>query len=227
MDISTIDIILIPISYIYIFTVIGIASKLKRSEKITGTSARKLIHIGVGSIIITIPILFSSKIIPTLIGLSFILITYITSPVSPFSNLKLSAFKDGHGLGTVYYAISLTLILFLFFNEGWIVQAGFLPLVFGDATASLVGIRYGKHKWKLIPKKSVEGSIAGFISTFIILIIVLNLYSLINRFDKSFQFIFLLSMTFALVMTLVELTSPLGLDNITIPLVCTSIALIL
>lgn len=227
MGISIIDMVLLPLSYIFIFTIIGIATKLKRSGKVSGETARKFVHIGIGMIVILIPILFSSRIIPTLIGVSFILITYITSPVSPFPRLKMSTFKEGHGFGTVYYSISLTTLLFLFFDEGWIIQVGFLPLVVGDAIASLVGLRYGKHKWKYFSDKSIEGSLAGFISTAFVLFIVLYVYSLIDQFDQSFLFILILSIISASIMTIVELISQYGLDNITIPLACTIIALVL
>ena len=38
--------------------------------------------------------------------------------------------------------------------------------VFSDLFAALIGRRWGKHKWKIVPGKSFEGSIAGFLVGF-------------------------------------------------------------
>jgi len=38
--------------------------------------------------------------------------------------------------------------------------------VFSDMFAALIGRRWGKHKWKIVPGKSFEGSIAGFLVGF-------------------------------------------------------------
>jgi dolichol kinase len=225
MEISLIDVILLPLSYVYVFTVIWLATILKRSGKISGKLARKLVHIGVGTIVILIPIIFSSRIIPTLIGVSFIGITYVTSPVSPFDRLKMTAFKEGHGLGTVFYSISLTCLIFLFFNDGWIVQVGFLPLVYGDAFASIIGERYGNHKWKFSIDKSIEGSSAGFAVTTISLCLVLSLYVLVDKLDASFSTILLLALMTSFIMVIVEVLSPYGTDNLSIPIVCTGLAI--
>ncbi len=227
MDISWFDWILFPLSYIYIFSVIGIATRIKINGKISGKTARKVVHIGVGVSIILIPLLFSSRILPTIIGISFIIITYITSPVSPIPRFKMSAFAEGHGLGTIYYSISLTSLIFLFFDDPWIIQVGFLPLVIGDAMASIAGVAYGKHSWKYIQSKTIEGSITGFISTYILLIVVLYFYSVIDKFDYPFRVILLLPLITAMLMSTVELISPTGLDNLTIPLSCTGIAILL
>jgi dolichol kinase len=39
--------------------------------------------------------------------------------------------------------------------------------VFSDMFAALIGRKWGKHKWKIVPGKSYEGSIAGFLIGFI------------------------------------------------------------
>ncbi|MHA2252382.1 MAG: diacylglycerol/polyprenol kinase family protein, partial [Candidatus Kariarchaeaceae archaeon] len=201
------------------------ATNLKRSGRVSGQTARKVVHIGVGLIVILIPLIFSSKILPIIIGLSFVVITYITSPASPFPNLKMSAFRDGHGYGTVFYSLSLTTLLFLYFEEGWIIQVGFLPLVVGDGFASLIGIKYGSHKWKLVPNKSLEGSSAGFIATFILLILTLSFYKLIDEFAYHYDDILLIAALASISMVIMELISPFGFDNLTIPFACTLVAL--
>ncbi len=45
-----------------------------------------------------------------------------------------------------------------------------------DAAASLVGKKYGKHKFKENSKKTIEGYIAGFSMTFLIVVMVTGIY---------------------------------------------------
>jgi len=52
--------------------------------------------------------------------------------------------------------------------EGVYAQMGVICIaVFSDMFAALIGRKWGKHKWKIVPGKSYEGSLAGFIVGFI------------------------------------------------------------
>jgi phytol kinase len=137
----------------------------------------------------------------------------------------LAAFKDGHDFGTVFYSITLTALLYFFFDHGWIIQAAFLPLVFGDAMANIFGVKYGRTPWKFVPSKTVEGSLAAFTSSSIVLLLVLSMYKLLGLFPIYWYLLVILSLLEAMVATLAELISPYGLDNLTIPVFCTSIAI--
>ncbi|RMH06683.1 MAG: phosphatidate cytidylyltransferase [Aquificota bacterium] len=86
---------------------------------------------------------------------------------------------------------------FLFFGRGS-ASVGVVVLGVGDAFASLVGMRWGKRR---IMGKSLEGSLAFFLSTFVVLLPFLGVF-------KAFLIAF--------VCTFVELL-PLE-DNLTIPL---------
>ena len=151
------DMLMIPVTLSYIFSLIFIADKSKKSGKISSPTARKLVHIGVGSVVVVIPVVCSSNLIPILLGGLFVGISLLTSPGSPLDRFKISAFTDGHPFGTVYYAISLTILIFAFFNTPWIILAIFLPLVFGDGFGSLVGLRYGRRKWTSYTDKTLMG----------------------------------------------------------------------
>jgi len=219
------DLVLIPVAYSYVFGLMYFASSWKRQDKISGAMARKLVHLGIGILVIVAPLLFSSNLVPTAIGISFILITFLTSPISPQASWRVTAFKDGHSLGTVYYSISLTLLLYFFFPQGWIIQVGFLPLVFGDAIANLAGLRWGQRLWPN-SKKSLEGSIAGIVATFIFLLLILSIYRMLKLFPVRIGPMILLTSIVAVFMGIVEVISPSGLDNLSIPFVCTSIAIV-
>lgn len=192
-------------------------------EKISGVTARKIVHIGVGILVIIIPILFSSYFIPFVVGSIFILVTFLTCPVSPIPKLRFEAFKDGNGLGTVFYSISLTALIFLFFDRPWLIEVGFLPLVVGDAMANLGGIRYGNHKW-IASRKSVEGSLIGFFSTFVVLSIVLTIYYFMELFPLKLFSVLIMAILVSFGAMIIELASPYGLDNLTIPLISVIVA---
>lgn len=226
MDRFIIDLILLPLSFAYIAILLKSASIWKKSGKMSGPTSRKFIHVTVGLIVIAMPIMFSTKLVPIIIASSFILINFLTSPASPIKRFQLDSISEGHSLGTTYYAISLTSLLWFYFDTPWILQVGFLPLVMGDAAAAYFGLKYGQHNWKFFSNKSVEGSVAAFLATFSILTLVLSIYSVIDLFDFGFSFMFGLILSVSVITVLAEIISPRGFDNLTIPLFCTLFALI-
>ena len=154
------------------------------------------------------------------------MINFITSPASPFDKFKLDSISDGHKLGTTYYSISLTTLLWFYFDTPWILLVGFLPLVMGDSSAAYFGLKYGNHKWTFVKDKSIEGSVACFSATFTIMIFVLTTYKFIDRFDFGYEFMIGLILAISSITMIVELVTPNGFDNLTIPLFCTAFALI-
>ncbi len=100
--------------------------------------------------------------------------------------------------GTVYYGSSLALY-----------AMGFLT--WGDGLASVVGSRFGKHKFFILSQKSFEGSL-----TFLIFgIMGTLLFHLIFSINVNWNFLIIC----AVISTLIEALSPKDLDNILIPLV--------
>ena len=86
----------------------------------------------------------------------------------------------------------------------------------GDALAALVGKRFGKHKikWKLADgKKSVEGSLAMFLCSFISVFIVL-----LFRGGLGMSMCFSIALLAAVVCTIAELCAKDGLDTVICPI---------
>ena len=87
---------------------------------------------------------------------------------------------------------------------------------FGDAAAALIGKYFGKHKLKfkfLDGKKSVEGSLAMFSTSFVSVVVIL-----VCRGNMPLVVCILISAIVAFVSTIAELYSRNGLDTVICPL---------
>jgi len=184
---------------------------------------RKIIHIGAGMWIWAILLLFDHwwlAIIPTA---TFILFNALFLRFHIFSAMDP---KEGATPGTVYFAFSCTLLLFIF-HSGWeqgfprgyeyYAMAGIMAMTWGDAFATIIGKRFGKHSYA-IPgggghKRTLEGSLAGFVFSFVAVAITLAILS-----SLSLPIILLAAFIMALVATLLEAISPWGTDNLTVPI---------
>jgi dolichol kinase len=120
----------------------------------------------------------------------------------------------------VYYAITWTILAYIFFDNMIIIAIGILAMSYGDGIASLIGSKYGKKIYNISgDKKSIMGSIAMFIFTFIMIIIAILIYINIFSYDiiityELILYLFLIS----IIAAILEGITPKGLDNITVPL---------
>jgi phytol kinase len=98
-------------------------------------------------------------------------------------------------------------------------------MAYGDASAALIGEKYGKRHYRIFAKKSLEGSIAMFLASFISFAVSLLFFSVWYSFPISN--VILAALGVAFVAALAESLSPLGFDNITVPLLSALTFLIL
>lgn len=189
-----------------------VAILLLISEKILNKYpkfSRKFLHIMVGNILFILPLFNTWWVMTFLAAAPFIPLTYIMSPYSPIKSVKDKISESGHGLGLVYYAISWTILAFLFFDKPWIIAVGIAAMSYGDGIASLIGQKYGKRKYNVFgDNKSYEGSAAMFLTLIITLGIVLIYYGVL---PSNIWIIIII----AFVATVLEGITPKGLDNIT------------
>ena len=206
--------------YAYILIIIAVSGRLDKVLKISQKTSRKFLHIMIGNLPFIIPF-FSIKIFPTLVAAPFILITFLATPYSPFKGLNdklrgLSVLtEEGHRWGLVFYAVSYTCLAFLFADRAYITAAGILPMAYGDAAASIIGEKYGKHTYRLVAKKSREGSVAMFLVSLASLGLGMMFFSYVYQF--SFLSKSLAVLAASTVVTLIEGFSPMGFDNLTVP----------
>lgn len=208
------------VSYVFIFVVIGISTVLQKKNVLKDEGARKFIHIGVAHWWIIAMVFFDNVYFAIIPPITFIILNYASYKM----NLIKSMERGGKGnLGTVYFPISLLILVLLTFTDvigasTYIGAIGILIMGYGDGLAAVIGKKYGKHP--LAFGKSFEGSITMFIVSFLVTFTILVRYG-------SLASAVLVGLGVAIAGTVIELFTPKGLDNLTVPLGTAILAFIL
>lgn len=199
-------------SIIFVFLIIGVSSILTRFNLLSNEGSRKFIHIGVSNWWIIAMIFFNNNIYASIVPALFVVINYISYKKQVFKAMERDGSKND--LGTVYFALSLlilSLITFKNVEDSYLGALGILIMGYGDGFAAVIGVKYGKNKFKVLGnEKSIEGSLAMFIFSFIVSIVILYIFNPVN--------IILYSLVLAIISTFLEAFSPYGLDNLAVPL---------
>ena len=208
----------ILISFVFVFSILGIAQLLAALKVLSPPVTRKFVHIGVSHWwIVAIP--FFDSLAFALVGpVAFMVLNAFSLKRQLFSAMEI---PDEPGkpvnLGTVYFPLSLfilVLITFLTDMPRWIGGMSILVLGWGDGVAAVAGMVAGKRRYTTFgQRKSLIGSEAMFLFA----LIVLLAYSYIHL-PVSTRDIWLAAATTALVATALESLTPLGMDNLTIPI---------
>jgi uncharacterized protein (TIGR00297 family) len=180
---------------------------------------RKIVHIGVGFLLLLTPLLFETSMPLVCIAAFFSLFNYIALR----NNLLPGIHIDRNNFGTVYYAVSF-LILILIFWDGFkiIIVAAMLVMAIGDAAAAIAGRSFKNvHHYILIhDRKSIEGSIVMLLVSTLIIYITFLLYpSYLVVIHPSLGILLLISVLTGLVATAAEALGDKGNDNLSVPLV--------
>lgn len=196
-----------------------VAFLLVLTEKILSkkypVASRKILHILTGNIAFFLPLFQTREMMAFVAAGPFIIFTFLMSPFSPLKSLRGKTSEAGHGLGLVYYAITWTVLAYFFFDHRVVIALGILAMSYGDGLASLIGIAYGKRKYRVLHDvKSYVGSLAMFVFTVVVMSLALVFYS-VNISPTVVLYILGIS---ALAMVVEGLT-PFGLDNLSVPFV--------
>lgn len=207
------------LSYVLVFLVIGLSTLLQKKGLLGDEGARKFIHIGVSNWWILAMFTFDLWYIAVIAPITFVLLNYYSYK----TNLIKSMERSGKGnLGTVYFPISLVILVLIGFglksdlarfNIPILVlvgAVGILTLGYGDGLAAVIGKKYGKYK--IVNDKSILGSLTMLVVTFVVV-------TLISLIHLNLPMSLLAGLTIAVIATAVELFTPKGLDNLTVPLV--------
>lgn len=200
------------LSYVLVFAVIGLSSFLQKKGIIKEEGARKFIHIGVSNWWILAILFFKGD-----YALWFAIIAPITFIILNYLSYRLDLIKamerGGKGsLGTVYFPISLLILVIISFgvlNRPEFGAFGILILGYGDGLAAIIGKSYGKKE--LMHGKTLEGTLTMFLASLLVSLILVFVF--LNGFNSIY-----IAFILAVSATVIELYSPKGLDNLTVPL---------
>ncbi|MBY9000789.1 MAG: DUF92 domain-containing protein [Candidatus Heimdallarchaeota archaeon] len=216
---TTMDLIGLVSLFIFVLTALTIAEVLRRKEIVGGSTSRKIVHLSVGNVVLVFPFFFSN-VWTALIGpIFFIPFTYFTSPASPIKKFRLKGVGEGHKYGTVYYAISLTVLVGLFFypditnQSNVILFASFIPLVWGDGMSAVIGTKFGEKSSYTI-YGSTKSLLGSWTAAFATLGAVTVSCLILNQSMRVAIYIGLLT---GFITAIIEAITPKGFDNIAIP----------
>lgn len=204
----------ILVSYLYIVLVIIGARIFEKKGK---EASRKFIHIMLGNWWFIAMYYFTNVWFAAFVPATFIIINYMSYKKDI---IKVMEREKQDGLGTVYYAISLLILVIVSFGIYDMPSLGLIPnlvMAYGDGLAGLLGKMIKSKKYKLSDSKK---SVAGSITMFVISTILIGGYLAFwhsTAFWKTPHWQ-LVSALIGFAITAIEAVSVKGTDNVTVPL---------
>ena len=201
------------VASIYIL-VIFLTSKVfkKKGKEVT----RKYIHIMLSNIWFISLAFFDNFIIAAILPMLFVIINSLSYKYNLIKIMEREDKKEG--IGTVYYAISLTILSLVTFyiNKPILALPGILIMGYGDGLAAVVGQSIKSKSFNIFGStKSIAGSTTMFIVSLIISVLIFAFIGVDYLIGKS--------ILIAFIATILEAISVKGLDNITVPIIITAI----
>jgi dolichol kinase len=203
--------------------------------------SRKVIHVGAGNSILLWPLYehaWAVSIAPWTLAVFVFLLTP-KSRVKAFRDMFLSMarerdLKRGHIVGPFAYIISIGLLVSVFgygsyYPYFFIGAIGIMIMIWGDGFACLIGKRFGKSSQYEVfgCTRSVVGSLTLFIVGSIVSLLTMFYFSSVVPMIRPaytlpvalpLPTMLEIALLASLVATIIEAITPLGLDNLTVPL---------
>lgn len=206
----------LALSYVYVFSIIGLGEVLRRLGDRPLDFTRKFIHIGVGMWVLGTVLLFDTWYLALIPPLSFVAINAASYWRGIFTAMETG--EKGQ-LGTIYFPISFAAVMYFFWSQPVLMVAAMMPMTWGDALASIIGQRHGHYHYVVAGnERSLEGSLAmllcAWVSTTLALLVMPYL---LGRPPINWLLTILIGGAVAIVCTIVEALSPWGIDNLTVP----------
>jgi len=217
MSPAVLDAVGLAASYAFVFGFIGAATLLMRRKVLDLSATRKVIHIGVAHWWLIAMATMDDPWVASVGPASFILINALALRFRLLPAMDAGA--DRRNLGTVYFPVSLLILVNLCWRgvmPAWVGGIAVLVLGWGDGLAALVGEGNGAPGVRIWGgRKSVAGTILMFSASFAVTLVFTLIFS--ARHGEVLPAIGV-STVVAAAATVVELFTPFGLDNLTVPL---------
>jgi phytol kinase len=207
--------------FVFVFALIGIAQLLRRRGLVGGTLSRKIIHIGVSHWWL-MAMYFHDNVSFAAVGpVVFIGLNYYSHRTRLFDAMEEEASRGN--LGTVYFPVSLLLLVMLSFAgpvPRYVAGIGVLTMGWGDGLASLLG---RSTRGPVIDVFGGRKSLVGTLSMFLASAAVAGLFTYYGHPLRAGAVALAIApaLLTAAAATIVELLTPLGLDNLSVPIVTT------
>ncbi|KAK8889449.1 dolichyl monophosphate biosynthetic process [Tritrichomonas musculus] len=204
-------------SFLLLGSILIIARLLTHVDGISPEAVRKFIHISISNWWFILSNYFSG------------LWQSLTGPILFIIVNSLATFLDWarffgmndrtRNYGLIHFPLSLAILIILqHFNIITEYMTGIAVLImgYGDGLAALLGKKFGVSKiHPLVGKKTYVGSFTMLITSIFIMVFFSELYQL--GWATSFSGISIILIT-AIVATLLEVLTPFGLDNLSVPI---------
>lgn len=203
------NIIGLVLGYGYIGIVIYCA---KFFNKYGEEASRKFIHIMLANWWIIAMFLHTNAIWASIGPVSFIIINYLSYKKDL---IKVMEREQKDGLGTVYYAISLFLMVVYTFGIIHRPEVGLcacFTMGYGDGLASVIGKKIKSKQYSI---GDTTKSIAGTLTMFIVSLIIFGVFLICTNSSLGL----LKALILAIIATGVEAISIKGTDNLTVPII--------
>lgn len=195
------------------FGCLGLATVI---QKLGGSAefSRKLVHILLCNWILLAIEVYRSAWTTCIIPAFFIPLNYLSYRKGLFSAIERN---EDNTPGTVWYAVSLFILCLVGYSLDmpWLAACGMLAMGYGDGLGALIGKRWGRLKFPgVCSKKSLEGMFAVMIFSGLSVGIICAVYAP----DIVPNFALYAALSCAVPAAALELFTPSGLDNLTLPL---------
>lgn len=201
----------IIISFAFVFAVLFLAKFVERLGK---EASRKTVHISVSNWWLIAMVFFDAPLWAAIVPACFVVLNYLSYRTGLFGAMERDTESGKGDLGTVYYAVSLLILALLTFGPGkdpLVGAVGILIMGYGDGLAALIGKKFPVGRYKILgSNKSLSGNLTMFVGSLLTLLI---LFSVTGQ-----PAILIPALVIAALATLVEGLTPLGLDNLSVPL---------
>lgn len=197
--------------FAYLGILVIIADILSRFIVDDPELTRKVVHIGSGNVIllawwfnISSEVIVSAAIIAAAIAI----VSYVIPILPSIESVSRRSY------GTLFYAVSIGVLTACFWQHSpQYTTIGILVMAWGDGMAAIIGQRFGHHTYQIRGiTKSWEGSLAMTAAAFIVTQLIL-----LSVEGNNWQ-TWSISLVVAVVATVLEAFSILGIDNLTVPL---------
>lgn len=180
---------------------------------------RKFVHILLGNCWFFALLVPVDWIVLFLFAITLVVINYVSLRTPDGWLAKLDKGREIKSHGIVAYPISLVVLLLISFkyNDLRLGGVGVIPLAFGDGMAALVGKKLNYKPFYVYRSKK---SISGCCTMFFVSLILLAFFEYATGLNSDIFVLLCSSFTIALVAMIVEMITPWGLDNISVPTVC-------